>query len=89
MTARPCELGADHRPASNDPLSPSRRRAARRLNKEGRSVEWLCSHFGATRRAIKAALPKSKPMPKRPRGRPRKNAPPPVVAPAEQTAVEA
>ena len=86
MTASPCELGADHRPASSEPLSPSRRRFARRLHKCGRSVEWLCSHYGATRGAITAALPKPKVKVKK---RPKKNVRLVVVAALEPTAVEA
>jgi hypothetical protein len=52
--ATPCPLGADHRQPG--PLSAARRREARRLRAEGRSLASICEHLGASRRHLDAAI---------------------------------
>jgi hypothetical protein len=67
MNQEPCPLGADHRPPG--PLSASRRREALRLRAQGKSLAFICSHFGASRKHIEVAIghvPKARKTPTSP-----------------------
>lgn len=57
---RPCPPSSTHR--RETPLGTDERRACRALHREGKTVAWIASHYGATMREISAVLrpPKQK-----------------------------